>query len=420
MHNINVLFISGLIMVALFVVLSATQSVLSIIWIYLFLFINYAISSWVVTKTKTTHSTLTLIVVTAVICRTLLIFEQPILSDDVYRYLWDGRVLNHGINPYRYAPSEPNMESLRFGSDYSKINHKQLNTIYPPLAQLIFWLSALLKPTVIMQKVTLCAFDLGIVAVLFRLLSIRGLSSGLVLIYAWNPLVIIEFAHSGHMDSIGIFFLLLGLYLYEKRRLTMSMVIMGCSFLSKFLAIIFVPYVFFRSRHWRTISVFILTVLCVYIPFSPAYNTLFASLFTYAHQWEFNSLVFTSLKGSISDPLLLRSLICLSILVVTITTARVCDDPLRYIYLVVAFGIVVSPTVYPWYVCWLVPFLCFFTNWAWISFSGTVFLSYFVLIEYEKLGTWTLSQNILWVEYAPLIVYLFLAGITRFRYWRKL
>jgi len=130
----------------------------------------------------------------AVLFRLIAACAPPSLSDDVYRYVWDGRVQAAGHHPYRFAPSDPMRAELRDATVYPKINHPEIPTIYPPLAEMLFALLAGAKLGVTGFKVVLALLDVGVVFALLRLLRALSLPRDRVVLYAWNPLAVVEVA----------------------------------------------------------------------------------------------------------------------------------------------------------------------------------------------------------------------------------
>jgi hypothetical protein len=146
-----------------------------------------------------------LIVVFAALLRLPLLFSEPYLSDDVYRYVWDGRVQAAGINPYRYVPDAPELESLRDEDVYPNINRGSYAvTIYPPAAQLFFLLATRVSESITWMKAALLGWEALAIALLVLLLRRAGQPEGLVLLYAWHPLPLWEFAASGHLDAAAM------------------------------------------------------------------------------------------------------------------------------------------------------------------------------------------------------------------------
>lgn len=148
---------------------------------------------------------LVLVLVVAALLRVALVPTPPVLSDDAYRYLWDGRVLAAGLDPYAEAPISPERAELRDGVVWPYINRKSQPTIYPPLAQGVFGaanLVGLRTPTA--WKALTATADLAACALLALALRRSGRDPRLVVAYAWNPLPVLAFAHSGHVDALVV------------------------------------------------------------------------------------------------------------------------------------------------------------------------------------------------------------------------
>jgi alpha-1,6-mannosyltransferase len=148
----------------------------------------------------------------ALAMRAALIPAPFLLSSDIYRYVWDGRVQAAGINPYRYIPVDPALTRLRDTAIYPNINRASYaRTIYPPIAQAVFAVVGRISQSVVAMKLAMLAFEVIAVLCMMRLLSLARLPPERVLIYAWNPLVLWSFACDGHVDAIAIGFLGLAL-----------------------------------------------------------------------------------------------------------------------------------------------------------------------------------------------------------------
>src|SRR5215204_2955779 len=178
----------------------------------------YLLAAWIVIRSRLSTSTLLIVIVLAVIFRLSILFAPPYLSDDVYRYVWDGRVQAAGINPYRYIPAAPELAQLRDDAIYPKINRRDwARTIYPPVAQVVFLLTTRISESVVWMKATMLFFELVTIWAVAQLLSLRGRPRQLLLLYAWHPLAVWEFAGSGHVDAIAICFIALASLAWQKR-----------------------------------------------------------------------------------------------------------------------------------------------------------------------------------------------------------
>src|SRR5437763_5505960 len=154
----------------------------------------------------------------ALLPRLILLASSPALSDDLYRYIWDGKVAAAGIDPYRYAPDAPELAGLR-GPLWEPVNQKAQRTPYPPAAELVFAATYRIAPdSVKAQQVVATVADLLAIGALLLLLGRLGLPRERVLLYAWSPTPALHFAHSAHNDALTIAPLLLALALANAER----------------------------------------------------------------------------------------------------------------------------------------------------------------------------------------------------------
>jgi len=148
----------------------------------------YLVSAWIVMRSRSSNVTLLITVAFAIIFRLSILFAPSYLSDDIYRYVWDGRVQAAGINPYRYIPAAPELAQLRDDAIYPKINRKDwAHTIYPPVAQVVFLLTTRISESVTWMKATMLGFELVTIWAVAQLLALLGRPRQLLLIYAWHP-----------------------------------------------------------------------------------------------------------------------------------------------------------------------------------------------------------------------------------------
>jgi alpha-1,6-mannosyltransferase len=343
---------------------------------------------------------LLLIFTVAIACRLPLIGSTPTLSNDIYRYLWEGRVIGAGFNPFSHAPDAPELEFLR-DENFDAINHKHLQAIYPPAAQAAFVVGAFAHNGILSQKIIFALFDLATMVLLLLWLRARKRRPVLCAIYGWSPLVGLEFAHAGHMDSLGIFFLVLAALFFEKRRDVVGIVALALSFLAKYLSLVLVPFFICKRRYSAKLWIFAAVAVAGFLPFLGASTKLFSSLGVYGRHWNFNSVLFTGLEGLSISPDLIRATILLITALFAIYQGYRQTDFSRFAFLVIGCALLLSPTVYPWYVCWIVPFLCVFASWGWLFFSGAVVISYTVWHVYAQTGTWQVPAWALAIEYVP-------------------
>ncbi len=207
----------------------------------------------------------------ALIMRVVLITNPLLLSSDIYRYVWDGRVQAAGINPYRYIPADPALTALRDTATYPNINRRSYaRTIYPPAAQVVFAIVGRISQTVIAMKLAMLACEAVAVLCLLRLLALARLPAERVLIYAWNPLVLWSFACDGHVDAIAVGLLALALLCRAERRFGAAGAFLAGAVLAKFLPIVVAPAFLRGGAFWRPALAGLAVILVLYGLYSSA------------------------------------------------------------------------------------------------------------------------------------------------------
>ena len=357
-------------------------------------------------------------------------YERFLLFDgDIWRYLWDGHVGAHGVNPYLHAPADAALDEMAdeekgtqtdgravWSDIRDNINYRTIPTVYPPLAQAVFRVSHLLAPgSILVLKILLVGFDL--LATLFVALTLAALGRpvGLTLLYAWNPLVIKVFAASGHVDSVVAATLAATAYFLVRGGKAKAAVSFGLAILSKIAPLVLLPFVV-RRIGWRKLTLALAVVATGYIPFVGAGGSVFDGSLTFARQWQFNAgplALFQWLAGSFSsDPnTVARSISGLAIIAVVGWLVRRDDGDGETFahYGAASLGalLVLGPVVMPWYVAWLLPLAVIAGQHVWVYFSALVCLAFLVMIGgLEHAGT-------LWVEYGAL------AALLGLGVWRR-
>ena len=200
----------------LYVYLGRRDYLLNPVWIYLCLYVTlfglyvYASGRLVPRLPKSARRWLVpFILLTGLLFRLAVLPAPPSLSTDMYRYVWDGRLTMHGINPYRWTPNSQTLRSLR-DPIWEKMEYKPFQTIYMPVSQAFFALeNAVFGDNLIGYKAVYVLFDCGVMMLALMLLYLLERPAWQIVWYAWCPLPITEIALAGHQDVIGVFFLLL-------------------------------------------------------------------------------------------------------------------------------------------------------------------------------------------------------------------
>ncbi len=205
----------------------------------------YVLACLLVLFAPTDRLTFPLILTVAVTCRLTLLYSDPVLSSDIYRYVWDGVVQHAGINPYRYVPADPALAFLRGASEgniYPMINRADYaRTIYPPFAQLLFFIVTYISPTITCMKTVFLLCEGLTLWTLVQILRHLGRPREQVLLYAWCPLLLWEIAGSGHLDAAVIAFTMLAFLFRLRRQRLLTGLFLGLAVLTKFYPLALFP-----------------------------------------------------------------------------------------------------------------------------------------------------------------------------------
>src|SRR6202171_2034823 len=215
------------------------------------------------------------------------------LDDDIHRYLWDGRVQRLGYNPYIVVPSDPALSGLHT-PETRTLNNPDVPSPYPAGAQLFFRAVTAIHESVFALKVAFVVCDLAIVLVLLDILRRSGQGSHRVLAYAWNPLLAIEVAGSGHIDIVGALLLLVSFAALGRRWRAIAAVAFGLAVAVKFLPIVLLPLYWTRVC-MRDAALAGALVGLLYVPFLNHGRIPIGSLSTYVQSFRFNDPLFAAL-----------------------------------------------------------------------------------------------------------------------------
>jgi hypothetical protein len=295
----------------------------------------------------------------------LFLLKPPGLDDDIHRYVWDGRVQRLGYNPYILAPSDPALAGLHT-PETRTLNHPDLPSPYPPGAQLFFRAVTAIHESTFALKAAFVICDLLIVLVLLDVLRFSGQGAHLVLAFAWNPLLAIEVAGSGHVDIVGALLLVVSVAALGRRWRATAAVTFGLAVAVKFLPIVLLPLYWKRVR-FRDAALAAVVVVLLYVPFLN--HSFFnqgripiGSLGTYVQSFRFNGPVFAAL-ARVAPPQLLTGLAVLVGLVTATSLRRESPRSTATEWSPDAFAwpmaasLLCAPVVFPWYLVSLLPFV---------------------------------------------------------------
>lgn len=337
-------------------------------------------------------------------------------DNDIWRYLWDGRVTARTFDPYAHSPAEiearadaedPVAEALldddRWLDVFDQVTYKSHRTVYPPLAQAFFAFCSHAAPTsVAFFKLLLILFDLGTCWLLVDLLRRRGAPLWPVALYAWNPLAIKEIAGSAHLEGMMVFFLTLTWYCCFRGWHRRALLAFAASVLTKLTPILVAPLLMKRTpaRWWPLPA---LVVAGAYLPFLDSLGKMAEGLSRFAAEWTFNAGPWKlfygffhlqlGLPGRGAADLTTLAATGLVLLLVLLRDDGTFDAFTRGAGLVLGTYLVLGPTVMPWYLLWVLPLAALHRSWAWLSLTALSLLSYRVYIDQREHTWW------LWVEF---------------------
>lgn len=373
--------------------------------------------------------------------RVVLLFSVPALSDDFYRFIWDGRLLAAGHHPFAEVPSYymslpesiPGLNEELF----TRLNSKETFTIYPPFAQLIFWISvefsdgSVYGSMLVMKSIVLC-FDVATIWIIVKVLRQFNLDHKMALLYALNPLVILELTGNVHFEGVMVFFLLLAIFLLKRKQPLGSAFAYAFSICSKLVTLLFLPLLV-RYLGWKKSTLYWLatgTITCIL--FLPLLNMeiirgLSTSLGYYFQRFEFNASIYYLLREvgylifgfniiQFSGPFLAIAATAIILLIALRDLPSKFPDQIdvslfSYMLWCILVYLLSATILHPWYIVTLLA-ISVFTPYAFaVVWTAVIFLSY---AGYTPDGY---KENLFLIalEYVIVIAYLFYETVWRQR-----
>lgn len=332
----------------------------------------------------------------ATVCRLAVLYDDPVMSSDVYRYTWDGVVQHAHISPYRYVPGDPALAFLREPNQdlFDNMNRRDYaHTIYPPAAQLLFYLITYISPTMTFMKTAMVLFEGLTMWALVALLAQMGVRREQALLYAWCPMAIWEIAASGHLDSVAMALIALALLFRYRRRPVLTGVFLGLAVMTKLYPIVLLPALMMRSPtsqnrdvghpypwlilkgwDWKMPAVVFALIVAGYAAYSSVGRMVFGFLGGYVEEEGMQSgaryfllQLAQTLPGLHRLPTATFYALCVVVFgALTVWALKVATEPgggfIRPAS-AIAFALMLlfSPH-YAWYILWLVPFFALLPN----------------------------------------------------------
>ena len=358
--------------------------------------------------------------------RAIALFTPPFLSSDLFRYVWDGRVQSHGINPYLYLPAAPQLDFMRDPAIYGSVNRsEEAPTIYPPMAQVIFAAIGLTWSSLMGVKLVMLGFEVVAVTCVATLLRRAGRPAAEVLVYAWNPLPVWEYAGNGHIDAASIGFIALALVAVAAGRKGLTGALLGLAILCKLLPAALFP-AFWRRWDWRMLGATLGVIVALYaaytvgagwhvLGFLPGYaaeegidnGTGFALLRFMQGFGRLPHWAIPAYLGLAACVLLsLAAWYGLGRALPAEPGARVMAVGRGCAVLATATTVVLSPH-YPWYVGWLALLACF------APYRSVIYLSASSVLLYED--PYHRITIFPWLVYGPCLVLAVVDAVQSFR-----
>ncbi len=276
-------------------------------------------------------------------------------DSDMVRYQWDGRVQLLGYNPYGVLPADPSM--ARTHTDQTaRMPSRRDRTPYPPAAQLFFRLVVMISDSTLAMKLALVACDLLTMVVLWRWLAATGRSEWLTLAYAWNPLVVFEIAHSGHIDAVAALWIVAAAFWLSRRRTQLASVAFVLAIATKLVPIVLAPLFIGRVRK-RDAFIGALCLVALYLPFISGSEVPLGAVPNVVDRIRFNGPLFAGIAALTFPRFAAGVAVAAGLSVAVWTRWRLpATDPAAWAW-PMAVAIAFAPVIYPWYLLCLTPFL---------------------------------------------------------------
>jgi len=372
----------------------------------------YAVAVYLVEQSRLGLPALLIILGGALLFRFLLLGVEPQLSDDAYRYQWEGRVQRAHLNPYTVYPAMPDLRKFE-DPKHPLRTGPTTPTLYPPLTEAaLAWVKSVPG-----YKRLFTVLDLLSLGVLLLLLAALKQPLHRSVAYAWNPTVVVSFAMGGHHDSLAILALLVANLLIITHRRALSMAFLAAAFLAKLYPLVLLPVFITRFKETSArrrlaatvlapLGIFGGVVLLGYVPYLGAGRRLLRGASDYAAGWEANDSVFRLIlhAGNSKAQAELVAAALLAGLVVYAVKSRM--TPLRASLFLTAGLVLLSPDAFPWYFTWSIPFLCFYPSAPWLLASVVAVLGYTPVVAYAAGLPYRDSPWVLALEYLPVYAWL--------------
>ena len=337
----------------------------------------------------------------AVLCRVPLVLGPIGPDSDMMRYIWDGRVQRHGYNPYHVIPADPAL-SHTHTDDTRYMPSRNVRTPYPPAAQLFFRGMVTVHDSPRAMRLVLVALDVLTVLIVWRWLTLTGRNGWRALAYAWNPLVILEVAHSGHIDALGAFWIAASAYWLARRRTALASVAFVLAVAAKLLPIVLAPLFLGRIR-LRDAALAAVLFVGLYLPYTSGPDLPVGAVPSVIAAIRFNGPAFKAIRLATNPVFAAVVAVLVGLAVAVWARYRLpASDPAAWAWPMAA-SLAFAPVVYPWYLLYFTPFLLTAATFPLVTWTFTVLLAYLVWYIDSWREPWVMPPALLALEYGVLL-----------------
>jgi alpha-1,6-mannosyltransferase len=341
------------------------------------------------------------------------LLTPPGADDDIHRYVWDGRVQRLGYNPYIVVPSDPALAGLHT-PETRTLNHPDLSSPYPAGAEIFFRAVTGIHESIFALKIAFVVCDFLIVLVLLDVLRRNGQAAHWVLAYAWNPLLAVEVAGSGHIDILGVLLLLLSFAALGRRWRAVAALAFGLAVSVKLLPIVLLP-LYWRRVRMRDAALAAVVIGLLYVPFLHDGRIPIGSLGTYIQSFRFNDPVFAMLEKVAAPQVVVGMALLAGFLIAIWMRSKAPALSADAFAWPMAASLLCAPVVYPWYLLWLLPFVGSASTLPIIIWTISIIPTYYVW-HLRTLGQpWLLPAWVMLLEYGAMALTAAIIGFRRCR-----
>ncbi len=353
----------------------------------------------------------------------LLAMPAPhMICDDAARYHWDGKLVAHGMNPYAAPPDALMLLEMRTDALDERINHENVRTPYPPLAELLFAVGYIVSPGSLIgfQMLSLVA-EFATWMLLLSLLQHRRASLAPLLLAAWLPLAITEGYLPGHADLLGLPFLTLFLFAVEHKRFKLAGLAFAATFMIKPLILVLAPAAIRKlglGKSAIATGVAVTFAGILYLPTLLTGKSHFIPMMQMARDWDCNGTIAILLESvlPLESARIAAAVLLAAAIFVSAWWGR---DFISRCCLAMAAVVAFSPVVFSWYLVWLVPLVVLRPDPALLAVLLLIPLTNVVQINLFLKGTWHQPAWSILVAFLPFYVLLIVGAHRKWGMFAK-